>query len=89
MALLDFGRNIKFWVMNGETDRVAVYFLRDITAGDTIVLDQEFTIIKRGTLVGTTVAAALAASVSGTTVTIPAGASHDAAVLTVYGCANN
>lgn len=75
--------------MSGDCDRYAVYALLNVTAGDTVDLAQEFQVVKRGTLVGMTVAAALSASVSGTVVTIPAGASADAAVLTVYGIAAN
>jgi len=75
--------------MSGDADRYAVYALLNITAGDTVDLSQEFQVVKRGTLVGVTVAAALAASVSGTTVTIPAGANADAAILTVFGVASN
>lgn len=75
--------------MSGDADRYAVYSLLNITAGDTVDLSQEFTVVKRGTLVGVTVVAALAASVTGTTVTIPAGANADAAILTVYGVASS
>lgn len=72
---------------NGESDRVALYALRDITAADTVDLSQEFTVVKRAVIMGTTVSAALAGSVSNTTVTIPAGANRDAGYLLVYGCA--
>lgn len=73
--------------VSGDTDRWAVFSLLNITAGDTLDLAEFFTVLKRGTLLGTTVAAALAASVAGTVVTIPAGANGDAAVLTVFGVA--
>lgn len=70
---------------SGDFDKLAVFALLNITAGDTVDLSEHFTVLKRGTLVGITVAAALSASVSGTVVTIPAGANQDAAILTVYG----
>lgn len=70
---------------SGDADKYAVYALLNVTAGDTVDLAQDFTVLKRGTLVGVTVAAAVAASVSGTIVTIPAGANQDAAILTVFG----
>jgi len=72
---------------NGDSDRVAVFSLLDISAGDTVDLQEFFTVVKRATLLGVTVAAAVAATVSGTVVTIPAGANQDAAVLTAYGVA--
>ncbi|MEU6674773.1 hypothetical protein [Streptomyces sp. NPDC046925] len=86
MAALDPNRYPLMW-MNGESDRVALYALRDISAGDTIDVIQQFTVIKRAVLMGTTVAAAASASISGTTVTIPAGANRDGAYLLVYGVA--
>jgi hypothetical protein len=73
--------------MSGDADRYAVYALLNVTAGDTVDLAQEFQNVKRGTLLGVTVAAALSANVSGTVVTIPAGANSDAAILTVFGVA--
>jgi hypothetical protein len=72
---------------SGDADKYAVFALLNITAGDTVDLSEHFTVVKRGTLVGITVAAALSASVSGTVVTVPAGANADAAILTVYGVA--
>lgn len=74
---------------SGDSDKIAVFALLDITAGDTVDLSEYFTVVKRGTLVGVTVAAALGASVSGTVVTIPAGANRDAAILTVYGVSSS
>lgn len=74
--------------MDGLSDRVALYALRDITAGDTVDLAQEFTVVKRAVIMGTTIAAAVAASVTiPTTITVPAGANRDAAYLLVYGAA--
>lgn len=74
---------------SGDSDKVAMFALLDVTAGDTVDLSEHFNVVKRGTLVGVTVAAAVAASVSGTVVTIPAGANRDAAVLTVYGVSSS
>lgn len=73
--------------MSGDADRWAAISLLNINAGDTVDLAEFFTVVKRATLLGITVNAALAASVAGTVVTIPAGASADAAVLTAYGVA--
>lgn len=74
--------------MDGLSDRVALYAVRDVTANDTIDVAQEFTVVKRAVLMGTTIAAAVSASVTvPTTITIPAGANRDAAYLLVYGAA--
>jgi hypothetical protein len=73
--------------MNGDSDRYAVFSLLNINAGDTVDLQEFFTVVKRATLLGVTVAAAVAATVSGTVVTVPAGANGDAAILTAYGVA--
>ncbi|MFJ4828408.1 hypothetical protein ACIP79_00480 [Streptomyces sp. NPDC088747] len=86
MAALDPNRYPLMW-MNGESDRVALYALRDVSATDTVDVIQQFTIIKRAVIMGTTVAAAVGASISGTTVTVPAGANRDGAYLLVYGVA--
>lgn len=73
--------------MSGDSDRYAVIALLNISAGDTADLAQYFLVVKRATLLGITVNGALAASVSGTVVTIPAGPNGDAAILTAYGVA--
>lgn len=86
MAALEPNRYPLMW-MNGESDRVALYALRDVVTSDTVDLVQQFTIVKRAVIMGTTVAAAIGASVSNTTVTIPAGANRDAGYLLVYGVA--
>jgi hypothetical protein len=73
--------------MNGDSDRCAVFALLDVSAGDTLDLQEFFTVVKRATLLGVTIAAAAVANVSGTVVTIPAGVNQDAAILTAYGVA--
>ena len=86
MAVLDPTR-FPLRHMSGDSDRYAVFALLNVSAGDTVDLAPFFTTVKRATLLGVTVAAALAASVSGTVITIPAGANGDAAILTAYGVA--
>ncbi len=86
MAALETNRYPLMW-QDGQSDRSALYALRDVTSGDTCDLTEQFNIVKRGALVGTTVAGAVSASVSGTTVTIPAGVNRDAAYLLVFGVA--
>ena len=72
---------------NGDSDRVVVFSLLNINAGDTADLQEFFTVVKRATLLGVTIAAAAVATVNGTVVTIPAGVGADAAILTAYGVA--
>ncbi len=90
MAALGTTRYPLMW-MNGESDRVALYALRDITAGDTVDLAEQFTCLKRAVIMGTTVAAAVSSAVGtgvdATKVTVPAGATRDAGYLLVYGTA--
>lgn len=73
---------------SGDSDRYAVYALLNINAADTVDLAADFSRVLRATLLGITVAAAVSATVSGTVVTIPAGAANDVAILTAYGIAN-
>lgn len=88
MAALDPAKYPMKW-MDGSSDRVAVFALLNITAADTVDLGAYFSVVRRATLLGVTVNAALAATVSGTVVTVPAGASADAGILTAYGVASS
>lgn len=78
---------VKQLYLAGDADRIALYAVRNVTAGDTVDLSGDFSAVKRATGMGATAAGAASLSVSGTVVTIPAGMSGDAAWLTVYGCA--
>lgn len=73
--------------LTGDSDRVCVFALLKVSAGDTLDVGAYFSVVRRATLLGVTVNAAIAASVTGTVVTIPAGANNDAAILTAYGVA--
>lgn len=72
---------------DGQADRSALYALRNVTTGDTADLSEQFTILKRAIIMGTTVAGTAVANVSGTTVTMPNGLANDAGFLLVFGCA--
>jgi uncharacterized membrane protein len=72
---------------DGQADRVALYALRNVTTGDTADLSEQFTVIKRAIILGTTVAGTAVATVSGITVTMPSGLANDAGYLLVFGCA--
>lgn len=86
MAALIPQQYAKQW-QDGQAERTALYALRNVSTGDTADLTEDFTILKRAIILGVTVAGAAAASVSGTTVTIPAGVSSDAGYLLAFGCA--
>lgn len=75
--------------MSGESDRVAVFTMLNVTTGDTADLAPWFATVRRATMLGVTVAGAVSATTSGTVVTIPSGVAGDAVVLTVYGVANS
>ena len=84
MAALTTNHYVQVWA-NGASDKAALYALRNVTSGDTADLGADFSILKQGTLLGTTVAGTETATVSGTVVTIPAGLAADAAYLLVWG----
>jgi hypothetical protein len=86
MAALSNNQVAKCW-SDGTADRVALYALRNCTAGDTADLVAEFTLLKRAVMLATTVSGAAAATVSGTSVTVPAGLAGDAGYVLVWGCA--
>ena len=86
MAALPVNRYPLMW-MDGQAERTAVYAIRNVDGNDTMDVAQEFSVVKRAVIMGTTVAAAASMSVSGTVVTCPAGATDDAAYMMVFGAA--
>lgn len=86
MADLPLSRYPLMW-MDGQAERTAVYALRDVSASDVVDVHQEFSVVKRAVVLGVTVAAAASMSVSGTEITIPAGANREAAYMMVFGAA--
>lgn len=72
---------------DGQADRCALYALRNVTTGDTADLSEQFTVLKRAIILGTTVAGQAAATVNGTTATMPSGLANDAGYLLAFGCA--
>jgi hypothetical protein len=86
MAALIPQQYAKQW-QDGQAERTGLYALRNVSTGDTADLTEDFTILKRAIILGTTVAGSAVASVSGTVVTMPAGLSADAAYLLAFGAA--
>jgi hypothetical protein len=71
---------------SGDSDRIVLYALRKVTAGDTADLSGEFNPPLRGSMVGTTLnGVATLVTFTGNTVTIPVGPLSDAGYLLVYG----
>jgi hypothetical protein len=86
MAVLTSNQVVKVW-SEGSADRVVLYAIRNVTTGDTMDVVNEFTLLKRAVILGTTVAGAQAATVATTIVTIPSGVAGDAGYILAWGCA--
>lgn len=86
MAILT-GTSMSRQFIDGLTDRTALYAMRNVTSGDTANLSADFSVVKQAVILGTTVAGSEAVgTISGTTVTIPAGLAGDAGWMLVWGC---
>jgi hypothetical protein len=85
VAVLSGANVVQQW-SNGEAERVTLYALRHVTAGDTFDLSSDFNPPTGGTIIGTVGAAAGAvASLAGNVVTIPTGPSNSGGYLLVFG----
>jgi hypothetical protein len=83
------GANVSMVWSDGLAERVAMYALRKVTAGDTYDLSNDFNPPICATIVGTAGAAAGACAVmaapSGNVVTIPTGPSSSGGFMMVWG----
>jgi hypothetical protein len=72
----------------GQADLVALFALRHVTTGDTIDLATitSFQNIKQAVVMGVSAFVEIAATFTGTTVTMPGGLSGDSAYLLAWGC---
>lgn len=70
---------------NGAADKVCLYALRNVTTGDTFNMSSDLQVALQAVVLGVTVQGSEAASVSGSTVTIPAGLAAAAGWLLVWG----
>lgn len=87
MVALAPERYVAVW-HDGQSERTALYALRNVDAGDTADVAQLFSVVKRAVILGTTLAGAgVVSTIAGTVVTLPAGPTDDAGYLLVYGCA--
>lgn len=75
---------------SGQADLIALLALRHVTSGDTLdvttVTNPAFQVVQRGVVLGISEFAEIAATFTGTTVTMPAGLSNDSAYLLIWGC---
>jgi hypothetical protein len=89
MAILT-GTNVIPQYTIGGADILGLYALRNVNTGDTIDLatlgPPGFQIIKRGVVLGISVFVEIAATFTGTVVTMPSGLAGDSAYLLVWGC---
>lgn len=74
----------------GVADLVALFAMRKVSAGDTIdiatIAGAGFQLVKSGVVLGVSAFVEIAATFTGTVVTMPSGLTNDSAYLLVWGC---
>jgi len=89
MAVLTAASVISQYTAGGAA-MLGLYALRDVSTGDTIDLSvlgaPAFQVIKSGVVLGQSAFVEIAATFTGTVVTMPSGLSHDCGYLLVWGC---
>jgi hypothetical protein len=87
MALLTFDQ-ISMEFQDGRAEKMCVFVLKNVTAGDTVNLNGYFKVVKRAVaLSATDIHAGTIATINGTIITIPAGPTADAIWVMVIGVA--
>lgn len=73
---------------DGKADLVALFALRKVSAGDTVDVAtlSNFQLVNRGVVLGVSAFAEIAATFTGTVVTMPSGLASDSGYLLVWGC---
>jgi len=88
MAVLD-SRSVFKVFADGDSDRVVLYALRKVSAGDTVDTGPsgltDFSAPKQAFAMGTTVAGTASVAIAGTVLTMPAGLANDAGYMLVWG----
>jgi hypothetical protein len=92
MAALTGAQIARVW-SNDAADRTALYRISKVTASDTVDLGPsgvitDYQTVKQAAVLATTISGTAAASVSGTTITMPGGLANDAGYLLVWGNTN-
>lgn len=73
---------------DGKCEQAILFSLKNVTAGDTVNMNGYFKVVKRAVaLSATDIHAGVISTISGTTVTIPAGPAQDAVWMLVIGVA--
>jgi hypothetical protein len=80
--------NCKLLYAEGQADKVALFGLSKVTAGDTIDVSTVSThlFVSRGVVLGVSSFVEIAATFTGTVVTMPSGLSNDSGYLLIWGC---
>jgi hypothetical protein len=81
--------NISLVHQSGQADLLVLFALRHVTTGDTIDITlaaPQFLIIKSAVVLGVSSFVEIAATFTGTVVTLPAGLTADSAYLLALGC---
>lgn len=77
----------------GQADRVVLVGLRNVTTGDTLDLGQAgmelLQVVNRAVIISVTSFVEIAASVTGTVITMPGGLANDAGYLLAWGSGMN
>ncbi len=82
------GSNVILIYQTGEADLLKLFALRKVTTGDTIDLAtvSNMQIVKAGVVLGVSDFVEIAATFTGTVVTLPSGLTNSSAYLLVLGC---
>jgi len=76
--------------IRGDADITGLYSLRNVTTGDTVdianLASPKIQIIKRGVVLGVSDFVEIAATFTGTVVTMPSGLNQSSAYLLIWGC---
>lgn len=72
----------------GQADIIALFALRKVSSGDTLDVStmSNFQLVKSGVVLGVSSFVEIAATFTGTTVTMPSGLTNDSAYLLIWGC---
>jgi hypothetical protein len=85
MAVLTSPHNYAPLFIQGTPDTIALFALKDVTAGDTADLSGWFEIINRVVVMGLVSFVEIAANFTGTVVTMPNGLNADPGYLLAWG----
>lgn len=70
---------------DGVCEKIQLFAVKNVSAGDTFDLSPYFSVAKRAAMVGITIAGTATANISNNIVTIPATVSNDGVYILVFG----